>query len=668
MPKDANLLPSHTQDLLRAARSGRLYKRPPPTEEEEGDADAAMPEKPEKKEEDSSTKGFQVKVWKQIPRNAEGPTVSHLAKRRKGTVTLASHFPDGTAAVHSITKATVRRVDADGNAHLQEITLQEGQAVDGEIISTTVVPVNNSAPNVETSVAATPVRRRPPPPKRKAKGPGRGRRKKLPLPLHAQPKATAPVVTGNAVEPKPEDARITVSTIRLLQSRLLTNTIQDLKQEGDNDETKTQDSEMADDDDGDEGEDDGDEGDEGDEGDDDDGDARDAENGENRQSARAESEAVKPDHPMDAAPTTGQPGLPVPDASPMGNSTIEPSTIPKRPSPLSTTTRPPDQVALQPPHSQSSEGSPPKIVLGTQSPSAPSPRPVPTSTEAAPLPPVSGVAETTAPAASVELIAQPATIVETQPAADVEMTDFTNDIVADEPTQTDVEPTELLQEPVPTGDTQDLNQLPVSNDASLMQLTELTNEGDGDGSQLDDIDTQPTNGTGAVSDDPGAATDLGIAPVESVADPIPAPVPSVETNATNSSLDLASRPIEDLVSMEPEYEPTLGPEHEPTLEPEYEPTLELESAPVPAPASIDTQPAEPESRQTAEDPEPESPDLFSGLEAALNQQGDEPKELLPANDVPSAPATDEGTNAPVPAAEAPSNPEGQQAGDQSQDA
>ncbi|KAK7750457.1 hypothetical protein SLS62_007647 [Diatrype stigma] len=636
MPKDANLLPSHTQDLLRAARSGRLYKRPPPTEEEEGDADAALPEKPEKKEEDSSTKGFQVKVWKQIPRNAEGPTVSHLAKRRKGTVTLASHFPDGTAAVHSITKATVRRVDADGNAHLQEITLQEGQAVDGEIISTTVVPVNNSAPSVETSVAATPVRRRPPPPKRKAKGPGRGRRKKLPLPLHAQPKVTAPVVNSNANEPKPEDVRIA-----------------EIKQEGGNDETKTQDSEMADDDDGDEGEDDGDDGDEGDEGDDDDGDARDGENSENRQAPIAESEAVKPDHPMDATLATGQPGLPVSDASSAGIPTIETSTIPKRPSPLSNTALPPDQVTLLPPHPQTSEGSPPKSFTETQSPSAPSPQPVSTSTEAAPLPPVSEVAEATAPAASVEPIAEQATIAEAQPAADVEMTDFTNDIVADEPTQTDVETAELLQDPVPTGDTQgdiqDLNQLSVPNDTSLMQLTELTNEGNGDGSQLNDLVTQPANGAEAEAVEQGATTDLSTAPVESVADPVPAPVPSVEPNATNPSLDLASQPIEDIGSVEPEYEP------------EYEPP-----APVPAPASIDTQLPPPESRQAAEDPEPESPDLFSGLEAALNQQGDEPKESLP-NDVSATPVANEVASAPAPTAEAPSQPEGQQAEEQSKD-
>lgn len=213
MPKDANLLPQHTQDLLRAARSGRLYKRPLPTEEEEGDADATLPEKPEKKEEDSSTKGYQVKVWKQIPRNAEGPTISHLAKRRKGTVILSATLPAGAVSGPSITKATVRRVDAAGNSYVQEITLQQGQSVDGEIISTTVVPAPAAAANVEATAAATPVRRRPPPPKRKAKGPGRGRRKKLPLPLNAQPETSVPTANSNANGSKPEDVRIAVRVL-----------------------------------------------------------------------------------------------------------------------------------------------------------------------------------------------------------------------------------------------------------------------------------------------------------------------------------------------------------------------------------------------------------------------------------------------------------------------
>ncbi len=194
MPKDSQLLPNHTQELLRAARSGRLYKRPAPAEEEEVEADPAVPEKTEKKEEDPSTKGFQIRIWKQVPRNAEGPTVSHLAKRRKGTVTLSSDLPAGAAPGPTITKATVRRIDAAGNPYTQEVTLNEGQPVDGEIISTTVVAAPIPSISVEASV--TPVRRRPPPPKRKPKGPGRGRRKKLPLPASTHPNAAKPATAG----------------------------------------------------------------------------------------------------------------------------------------------------------------------------------------------------------------------------------------------------------------------------------------------------------------------------------------------------------------------------------------------------------------------------------------------------------------------------------------
>ncbi|KAI1140993.1 hypothetical protein F5Y05DRAFT_294732 [Hypoxylon sp. FL0543] len=211
MPKDSHLLPTHTQELLRAARSGRLYKRPPPAEEEEVDADAALAEKPEKKEEDPSTKGYQVKVWKQVARNAEGPTISHLAKKRKGVITLSSSLPAGATAGPTITKATVRRIDAAGNPYTQEITLTEGQHVDGEIISTTVVPAPNPTANADVSVAATPVRRRPPPPKRKPKGPGRGRKKKLPLPASVQPDAANPGADAASSGTKPSGAEISVS-------------------------------------------------------------------------------------------------------------------------------------------------------------------------------------------------------------------------------------------------------------------------------------------------------------------------------------------------------------------------------------------------------------------------------------------------------------------------
>ncbi|KAK0658943.1 hypothetical protein QBC41DRAFT_50395 [Cercophora samala] len=185
MPKDTALLPPHSQELLRAMRSGRVYKRPPPEDEDE---DIDFGTKGDKKESEVGNEGFTVRAWKQMPRNAEIPSVSHLAKRHKGTITLAStasvaHIPGPT-----VTRATVRRIDAAGNPYEQTITLSEGQQVDGEVIRTTVVPAPAAATGEALGQQATPVKRRPPPPKRKPKGPGRGRKKgsgkigQLPLP------------------------------------------------------------------------------------------------------------------------------------------------------------------------------------------------------------------------------------------------------------------------------------------------------------------------------------------------------------------------------------------------------------------------------------------------------------------------------------------------------
>ena len=203
MPKDASLLPPHTQELLRAARSGRLYKRPNPTEEEEADSEAIIADKHDKKEEDDSPKGFSVRQWKQIPRNVEGSPVSHLAKRRKGTVTIASKTVEDKVQGPTVTRATVKRVDAAGNPYTEEVTLTEGQPVNGEIISTRVesAGVNGGA----AAAPAPPPRRRPPPPKRKAKaGPGRGKKKqKIPLPGSEKPTAAAPRPDG-VTAPLPE--------------------------------------------------------------------------------------------------------------------------------------------------------------------------------------------------------------------------------------------------------------------------------------------------------------------------------------------------------------------------------------------------------------------------------------------------------------------------------
>jgi hypothetical protein len=208
MPKDSHLLPAHSQELLAAARSGRLYKRPAPDEEQEGDADAA-PEKPEKKEEDTSARGFSVKVWKQLPRNLDTSGASHLAKRQKNTVTIASRTVEEKVQGPTVTRATVRRIDAAGNPYTEEVTLGEGQQVQGEIVSTRIEPAPTAGAEPLGGTPG-PNRRRPPPPKRKTKaGPGRGKKKiKNPLPeAGAAPMAPAGTADGTtpAAPVKPEN-------------------------------------------------------------------------------------------------------------------------------------------------------------------------------------------------------------------------------------------------------------------------------------------------------------------------------------------------------------------------------------------------------------------------------------------------------------------------------
>lgn len=249
MPRESHLLPPHSQELLRAARSGRLYKRPAPVEEEEPETEID-PVKGEKKDWEPPNDGYMVKLWKQIPRNAEHPTISHLAKRHKNTVTLASRTVTPQAAGPTVIRATVRRIDAAGNPYEQTVTLTEGQQVDGEIISTSVVPAPTAVQAEPTIQQATPIRRRPPPPKRKAKGPGRGRKKgKLPLPLAAtRSQGTA---TDAAPSVKPETVGPDVSlhsfpeSIDALNRSLTTTLSQGVKVE-DTEDSTNQDSEMVD--------------------------------------------------------------------------------------------------------------------------------------------------------------------------------------------------------------------------------------------------------------------------------------------------------------------------------------------------------------------------------------------------------------------------------------
>lgn len=188
MPKDSHLLPQHSQDLLRAARSGRIYKRPAPPEEEEADAEAVLGDKPEKKEDDPKDKGFTAKAWKPIPRHMEGPDIEYLAKKRKGLVPMKVK---PVPVVVTLTKTTVKRIDAAGNEYVQDVVVPHGQPVEGEVIAQTVIP-DPSASADPLPVQPTPTKRKGGGSKKKLKGPGRGRKKKQQLAPTSVPE-TVPV-------------------------------------------------------------------------------------------------------------------------------------------------------------------------------------------------------------------------------------------------------------------------------------------------------------------------------------------------------------------------------------------------------------------------------------------------------------------------------------------
>lgn len=215
MPKDANLLPSHTQELLRAARSGRLYNSPLPVEDEEVDSETVLPDKADKKDaNDDAAKKFSVKTWKQIPRNVEATTTSFLAPRRKGTVTIASKTVPDRVGGPTVTRATVKRLDAAGNSYTEEVTLSEGQRVDGEIISTRVETAATANGSAAPAALNPNARRRPPPPKRKSKaGPGRGKKKVKIAPTGAEQPAGAAPVDGVAPKPEGENVRAIILSV-----------------------------------------------------------------------------------------------------------------------------------------------------------------------------------------------------------------------------------------------------------------------------------------------------------------------------------------------------------------------------------------------------------------------------------------------------------------------
>lgn len=188
MPRDSHMLPEYSQQILRAARAGRIYRPPAPPEDDN-----------EMKDEEEEIKevqtGFTVKKYVKVARHLEGPEPEYLAKRRKG---LPSQHAMNGIAQPILRETKVKKLDAEGNALVYKVLVPEGQAVEGEVQPTDAaieVAPATAAPgtvvegvgvvNAEGVVVAnellqqTPPRRRPPPPKKKLKrgGPGRGKKR-----------------------------------------------------------------------------------------------------------------------------------------------------------------------------------------------------------------------------------------------------------------------------------------------------------------------------------------------------------------------------------------------------------------------------------------------------------------------------------------------------------
>ncbi|KAF3049160.1 hypothetical protein E8E11_007559 [Didymella keratinophila] len=192
MPRDSHMLPEHSQQLLRAARSGRTIQPPAPPEDDDNEV---KDEEPEHKQ---TPAGFTVKKYVKVARHNEAPEPEYLAKRRKG---LPSQYMNGQVQA-PLRETKVKKLDAEGNVAVYKVLAPEGQTVEGEVAPTDaaieVAPIiavpgtvveGVGVVNAEGIVVAndilqqTPPRRRPPPPKKKKMkhiprpGPGRGRKR-----------------------------------------------------------------------------------------------------------------------------------------------------------------------------------------------------------------------------------------------------------------------------------------------------------------------------------------------------------------------------------------------------------------------------------------------------------------------------------------------------------
>ncbi|CAD6498858.1 BgTH12-04516 [Blumeria graminis f. sp. triticale] len=174
MPKDSHLLPQHSQELLRAARSGKIYRRSTPAEEEESEHEATHGTKLEKKEDPPQDRGFTVRTWKQIPRHLEVPDVDFLARRRKDSTVRFETLPKSQPLTAS--KEISQKLEVVSNEPLQELSVTHTQA-DAETDSSHAAKISNGTVDVHAGIP-TPLKRKGVF-KKKMNVLGRSKRKKL---------------------------------------------------------------------------------------------------------------------------------------------------------------------------------------------------------------------------------------------------------------------------------------------------------------------------------------------------------------------------------------------------------------------------------------------------------------------------------------------------------
>jgi len=138
MPEGSNNYPIWSQQILRAARAGRilhsqeiirkLYGKKSAEDDKGAEVDEAE-EGDEKRGTKRDSQGLAVSKWTQLTRQQEESNTEYLAKRRVGLPSV-HRIPAINAS--SLKQIRVRRVDADNQPVIYEVLVGEGKIVQGE--------------------------------------------------------------------------------------------------------------------------------------------------------------------------------------------------------------------------------------------------------------------------------------------------------------------------------------------------------------------------------------------------------------------------------------------------------------------------------------------------------------------------------------------------------